>query len=80
MQAHALPDVIGEVVCCVVGEKPGPVEVGPLVEAPIGSVPLLVEDVIDGERHDVLSGLQPDVSSFGSWMLKGGIRVQSNLE
>ena len=50
------------------------------MEAPIGSVPLLVEDVIDGERHDVLSGLQPDVSSFGSRMLKGGIRVQSNLE
>ena len=62
------PDEVSEVVGRVVGEEPGPVKVGPLVEAPVGSVPELVEGVVDGEVHDVLSGLQADVSGFGSRM------------
>jgi hypothetical protein len=41
--------------------------------------PNLVESVINGEVNNCLSGLQADVGSLGTRVLKGGIRIQANL-
>jgi hypothetical protein len=43
-------------------------------------VAFLVEYVVDGELHNLGASLQAKVGGSGTWMLQGGIGIQSNLE